>query len=116
MNTTRRDALAGASATAAFIAAGKAVAQPAKAKTRFRAAAVTPCDKDRRFDPGAMRDLLAHLKVQGADGVVVLGTTGEFPSFTTAERETYQRWPNPDLTDAQRAQIRTAFEKIKAMG
>src|SRR2546429_3958234 len=33
------------------------------------------------------KDLLAYLKSSGADGVVVLGTTGEFPSFSVADRK-----------------------------
>jgi len=37
--------------------------------------------------PELYKDLLAYLKSQGADGVVVLGTTGEFPSFSFAERK-----------------------------
>jgi 4-hydroxy-tetrahydrodipicolinate synthase len=50
-------------------------------------ASVTPCDKNLKFDPGAFRDILAWFKHQGADGIVVLGTTGEFPSFSVAERK-----------------------------
>src|SRR5258708_36478092 len=52
----------------------------------FWVAVSTPCDKDLKFDPELYKDLLAYLKSQGADGVVVLGTTGEFPSFSFAER------------------------------
>ena len=33
------------------------------------------------------RDLMPFFKERGADGVVVLGTTGEFPSFSVAERK-----------------------------
>jgi len=53
----------------------------------FWVAVSTPCDKDLKFDPELYKDLLAYLKSQGADGVVVLGTTGEFPSFSFAERK-----------------------------
>ena len=53
----------------------------------FWTAASTPCDKNLNFDPELYRDLLAYLKANGADGVVVLGTTGEFPSFSVAERK-----------------------------
>jgi 4-hydroxy-tetrahydrodipicolinate synthase len=56
-------------------------------KTLFWAASVTPCDKNRKFDPGAFRDVLQWFAHNGADGVVVLGTTGEFPSFSVAERK-----------------------------
>jgi len=56
-------------------------------KTLFWVASVTPCDKNLKFDPGAFRDVLAWFKHNGADGIVVLGTTGEFPSFSVAERK-----------------------------
>jgi 4-hydroxy-tetrahydrodipicolinate synthase len=56
-------------------------------KMLFWVAASTPCDKELKFDPELYKDLLAYLKAQGADGVVVLGTTGEFPSFSFAERK-----------------------------
>jgi 4-hydroxy-tetrahydrodipicolinate synthase len=35
-----------------------------------------------------MRAIMQWHKAQGADGVVVLGTSGEFPSFSMAERKT----------------------------
>ena len=50
-------------------------------------AAVTPCDSKGKFDDALYRDLMPCLKERGADGVVVLGTTGEFPSFSTAEQQ-----------------------------
>ena len=56
-------------------------------KMLFWVAASTPCDKSLNFDAELYKDLLAYLKAQGADGVVVLGTTGEFPSFSFAERK-----------------------------
>src|SRR5712692_11030997 len=56
-------------------------------KMLFWVAVSTPCDKNLNFDPELYKDLLAYLKAQGADGVVVLGTTGEFPSFSFAERK-----------------------------
>jgi 4-hydroxy-tetrahydrodipicolinate synthase len=56
-------------------------------KMLFWVAVSTPCDKNLSFDPELYKDLLAYLKSQGADGVVVLGTTGEFPSFSFAERK-----------------------------
>ncbi len=58
-----------------------------KSKTLFWVASVTPCDKALKFDPGAFKDVLAWFKHEGADGVVVLGTTGEYPSFSMAERK-----------------------------
>ena len=94
MEATRRDALgvvAGAAAAAAIGAsAGQAAAAPelgSPVKTLFWAATVTPCDKSLAFDPGAMRDVMAWFRHNGADGLVVLGTTGEFPSFSVAERK-----------------------------
>lgn len=62
-------------------------AAPSGEKMLFWVAVSTPCDKNLNFDPGLYKDLLAYLKAQGADGVVVLGTTGEFPSFSFAERK-----------------------------
>jgi 4-hydroxy-tetrahydrodipicolinate synthase len=53
----------------------------------FWVASLTPCDKNLKVDLGAMKDQLAWFKSQGADGVVVLGTTGEYPSFSVAERK-----------------------------
>jgi len=56
-------------------------------KQLFWVAASTPCDKSLNFDTELYKDLLAYLKDKGADGVVVLGTTGEFASFSVAERK-----------------------------
>jgi len=56
-------------------------------KMLFWVAAVTPCDKNLNFDEHMYKDVLAYLKENGAGGVVVLGTTGEYPSFSTAERK-----------------------------
>jgi 4-hydroxy-tetrahydrodipicolinate synthase len=56
-------------------------------KTQFWVATVTPCDKNRKFDAAAFKDILAWFKQNGADGIVVLGTTGEFPSFSVEERK-----------------------------
>src|SRR4029077_7257768 len=63
------------------------VAAAGDEKGLFWVAVSTPCDKNLNFDPELYKDLLAYLKSQGADGVVVLGTTGEFPSFSFAERK-----------------------------
>ena len=93
METTRRDAigLMGAAAAAAMLVK-PASAAPARnlgssSKTLFWIATVTPCDKNLKFDPGAFKDILAWYKQNGADGIVVLGTTGEFASFSVAERK-----------------------------
>jgi 4-hydroxy-tetrahydrodipicolinate synthase len=54
---------------------------------KFYVAAVTPCDAKGKFDEALYRDLMPFFKQGGADGVVVLGTTGEFASFSVAERK-----------------------------
>lgn len=93
METTRREAIGmlGATAVATMLAQPAAAGQDrvlgSPTKTLFWVATVTPCDKSLKFDPGALKDLLAWFKHNGADGVVVLGTTGEFPSFSVAERK-----------------------------
>jgi 4-hydroxy-tetrahydrodipicolinate synthase len=103
---TRRDFLGSVGATAALgVIGGATLANGAAAETvsgnssarrnapasnekmLFWVAVSTPCDKNLNFDPELYKDLLAYLKSQGADGVVVLGTTGEFPSFSFAERK-----------------------------
>jgi 4-hydroxy-tetrahydrodipicolinate synthase len=101
MQTTRRTFLGAVGATAAlevvekasFAAAPEGASRAANAaaateeKVLFWVAVSTPCDKDLKFDEELYKDLLAYLKANGADGVVVLGTTGEFPSFSFAERK-----------------------------
>lgn len=105
MQTTRRTFLGTMSAAVALGAVSKtavamdsatptnakvSTSSAAKAPTEkqlFWVAASTPCDKNLNFDPELYRDLLSYLKANGADGVVVLGTTGEFPSFSVAERK-----------------------------
>jgi 4-hydroxy-tetrahydrodipicolinate synthase len=85
----------GMSTAAAALAAGAAPAMAApdskaaisKAKDKFWIAATTPCDANYEFDAGAYADQLAWWKSQGADGVLVLGTNGEGPSFSVAERK-----------------------------
>src|SRR5260370_21618052 len=67
--------------------ADAAAASASGEKMLFWGAVSTPCDKNMNFDPELYKDLLAYLKAQGADGVVVLGTNGEFPSFSFAERK-----------------------------
>jgi len=46
----------------------------------------TPVDRDGRFDVAALGRHLEWLDGSGLDGVLVLGTNGEFPSFDVAER------------------------------
>ena len=102
MGTTRRSFLGAVGAAAAMGVVRKAaslteiedsareskkVAAASGEKVLFWVAASTPCDKSLKFDEELYKDVLAYLKAQGADGVVVLGTTGEFPSFSFAERK-----------------------------
>jgi len=101
MKTTRRTFLGSVGAAAAVGVAGGVklpevsaalpsvadVPAPSAEKVLFWVAASTPCDKNLKFDEELYKDVLAYLKSNGADGVVVLGTTGEFPSFSVAERK-----------------------------
>jgi len=102
MQTTRRTFLGAVGAAAALGVVEKTAfaatpegassaannAAPASGeKVLFWVAVSTPCSKDLKFDEELYKDLLAYLKSNGADGVVVLGTTGEFPSFSFAERK-----------------------------
>jgi len=95
MHTNRREALGaiGAAAAAATLAGATAASAQAarnlgsKAKTLFWVASTTPCDKNLKVDLGAMKAQMEWFKHQGADGVVVLGSTGEYPSFSVAERK-----------------------------
>jgi 4-hydroxy-tetrahydrodipicolinate synthase len=90
--STRRTFL-GAAAAAAAIAAPRSTNKAPGVSTEkciFYVAACTPCDKNLRFDEGVYKDMMAYFKDQGADGVVVTGTTGEYPSFSTAERKKIQ--------------------------
>jgi len=87
METTRRSflgAVGAATATAAMASPAKTVSASGP---RFYVAAVTPCDSKGRFDDGVYKDMMTFFKDRGADGVLVLGTTGEFPSFSVAERK-----------------------------
>jgi 4-hydroxy-tetrahydrodipicolinate synthase len=82
--------VAGAAVAAGLTPAASAPA--ASAKDKFWVAAVTPCDKNYEFDAAAYRDQLQWWKSQGADGVLVLGTNGEGPSFSVAERKKIAEW------------------------
>lgn len=92
MNATRRT-FVGMSAATAAVASGLSTAVGAQsspassAKDKFWVAAVTPCDKNYNFDEGAYREQLSWWKSQGADGVLVLGSNGEGPSYSIAERK-----------------------------
>lgn len=93
IDTSRRDALQLLGGLAAASAIGSnapaTAATPrlgSKSKTLYWVASVTPCDRRGNFDPGAMAAVMQWHKKCGADGVVVLGTSGEFPSFSVKER------------------------------
>jgi len=98
-DTTRRDFLGTLGAAAVVGVAGNSTSAEASQMTAaphspsttekmlFWVAVVTPCDKNLNFDEAMYKDVLAYLKQNGADGVVVLGTTGEYPSFSTVERK-----------------------------
>ena len=89
MDSTRR-MFVGMGAVSAAVAATGVSAAPAPipaAKDTFWIAATTPCDRNYAFDAAAYAEQLAWWKAQGADGVLVLGTNGEGPSFSVAERK-----------------------------
>ncbi len=50
------------------------------------AAAVTPCNPAGEFDPAGLQLLLDFLARRGCHGSLLLGTTGEGPSFSASER------------------------------
>jgi len=88
MTSTRRAFLGAATvAAAASAAAPPKISGPGSDKGKLYVAACTPCDKNLKFDDGVYKDMMAWFKDQGADGVVVLGTTGEYPSFSVPERK-----------------------------
>ena len=88
MDTTRRMFVGMGAAAAAVSAAPAMAATPiSTAKDKFWIAATTPCDANYEFDAAAYAEQLAWWKSQGADGVLVLGTNGEGPSFSVAERK-----------------------------
>src|SRR5579864_5608692 len=77
----------GMSATAAAASVPTVARSVQGEKCLFWVAAATPCDKNLKFEEDLYKDMLAYFKANGADGVVVLGTTGEYPSFSMAERK-----------------------------
>ena len=90
-DTTRRTFLGAMGAAAAMAAPrGTKSTSGTNEKCLFWVAACTPCDKSLKFDEGIYKDMMAYFKDQGADGVVVTGTTGEYPSFSMAERKKIQ--------------------------
>jgi 4-hydroxy-tetrahydrodipicolinate synthase len=87
METTRRVFLGAAGAVAAAAAAPRP-AKPANGSAqKLYVAACTPCDKSLKFDEGVYKEMMPYFKEKGIEGIVVLGTTGEYPSFSIAERK-----------------------------
>jgi 4-hydroxy-tetrahydrodipicolinate synthase len=60
---------------------------PTAAGPQFIVAALTMQDARGRFDDALQKDYLGYLAAGGADGVLVMGTTGEFSSFSAVERK-----------------------------
>jgi len=84
VETTRRAFLGTVGAAAAMASPAR---PPAASKQKLYVAALTPCDKSLKFDEGVYKEMMPWFKSKGVDGVVVLGTTGEYPSFSVAERK-----------------------------
>jgi len=80
---TRRSLLAGVGGAAAWAAAKS----PSAADQRFYVAALTMLGRDGTVDDPLVNDYLRYLEHNGAEGILVLGTTGEFASFGVAERK-----------------------------
>ena len=80
--------LAAAAATQAIAKAPKPTIDPLKApRNRFWVAALSPLNSRGDFDLGANDEMMAFWKSVGADGVLLLGTTGEGQAFSVAERK-----------------------------
>ncbi len=87
MHATRRDFLGAVATASAVSGPTRAVPAPGTRAVRFFVAVVTPMDRAGRPDEPLVRDLLALLREHGADGVLVMGSNGEFSSFSVAERK-----------------------------
>jgi 4-hydroxy-tetrahydrodipicolinate synthase len=81
---TRRAFLAAATAAAASAAASKL---PTASGPQFIVAMLSMLDSQGKLDDSLNRDYLAYLAAGGADGALVMGTTGEFASFSIKERK-----------------------------
>jgi 4-hydroxy-tetrahydrodipicolinate synthase len=81
--------IAAATATKVMAKAPKAATiDPLKApRDRFWVAALSPLNSRGDFDNGANDAMMAFWKESGADGVLLLGTTGAGQSFSVAERK-----------------------------
>jgi len=88
MNTTRRSFIGTVGVAASAAAMTGAAKQATTASgSKFFVAAITPCDSSGKFDEALYRELMPFFKEHGVDGILVLGSTGEFPSFSVAERK-----------------------------
>lgn len=88
MQTTRRNFLGAVGVAASAMAASRdAKTGATPTGPQLFVAAVTPCDSHGKFDDATYRDMMPFFKEHGVDGVLVLGSTGEFPSFSVAERK-----------------------------
>lgn len=75
----------GTTVAAAGVAASPRL--PAGGGPEFIIALLTMLDARGRLDDGMNREYLRFLEAGGADGVLVMGTTGEFASFSIKERK-----------------------------
>src|SRR5215469_14416162 len=85
--STRRTFMGAVGAGLAAAATNAAENGGVRARGNLYVAAVTPCDSKGKFDEALYRDLMPFFKQGGCDGVLALGSTGEFPSFSVAERK-----------------------------
>ena len=115
MPTARRTFLGAAGVAAAACAApGRPATAPGPSQQKLYVAS-TPCDKSLKFDDGLYKEMLPWFKTQGADGIVVLGTTGPMkyaPMLTMGTRESCPRPPHLDATGEQKAQIETELKEL----
>ncbi|MEO8027443.1 MAG: dihydrodipicolinate synthase family protein [Bryobacteraceae bacterium] len=84
MNGTRRAFIGTVAGGAVALAASKVAG---RTEPQFYVAALTMLDRTGKFDDALNKDYLTFLAKGGADGVLGLGTTGEFPSFSIRERK-----------------------------
>src|SRR4051812_9011182 len=86
---TRRTFLASAALanTGAAVVSAASSRLPASSGPQFIVAMLTMLDSRRKLDDGLNRDYLAHLAAGGGGGALVMGTTGEFASFSIKERK-----------------------------
>ncbi len=89
MESSRRTFLCSltTAATATALCRPASTAAAAGPGPRCYVASITPLDRSGRFDEGLAIDLLAFFRKNRIDGVVVMGTTGEFASFSVGERK-----------------------------